>query len=90
MYEKIRVFFLQYRTFDRVELVTINGVEVLNPKVADDREVLVSAIAEAANWAALPSFHLYDPTCSGRPFVGGGLTRKSKRQLARGGLYGGE
>ena len=66
---------------DRVELVTIDGVEVLNPKVADDREVLISAIAEAGELGtALPSFHLYDtePAPVAR-LLAEGLTRKSKR-----------
>ena len=32
---------------DRVEFITIEGVEVVNPTDADDRETLVQAIAEA-------------------------------------------
>ena len=66
---------------DRVELVTIEGVEVFNPTVADDREYLVSAIAEAGELGtALPSFHLYDsePAPVAR-LLAEGLTRKSKR-----------
>ena len=66
---------------DRVELVTIEGVEVFNPTVADDREYLVSAIAGAGELGTtLPSFHLYDsePAPVAR-LLAEGLTRKSKR-----------
>ena len=66
---------------DRVEFVTVDGIEVLNPTLADDREILVHAIAEAGELAtALPSFHLYDtePAPVAR-LLAEGLTRKSKR-----------
>ncbi|MEK9773780.1 MAG: hypothetical protein VW576_09485 [Opitutae bacterium] len=66
---------------DRVEFITMDGVEVLNPTDADDREALVHAIAEAGELAtALPSFMLYDtdpaPVAC---LLAEGLTRKSKR-----------
>lgn len=66
---------------DRVEFITINGVEALNPTDPDDREKLVQAIAEADELgSALPSFHLYDasPAPLAR-LLAEGLTRKTKR-----------
>jgi len=66
---------------DRVEFITIKGVEVLNPTDADDRERLVQAIAEAGELGtALPSFHLYDsPPAPIARLLAEGLTRKTKR-----------
>ena len=66
---------------DRVEFITLEGVEMLNPTDADDREVLVQAIAEADELGtALPSFHLYDknPASIAR-LLAEGFTRKAKR-----------
>ena len=66
---------------DRVEFITLEGVEMLNPTDADDRESLVQAIAEADELGtALPSFHLYDekPAPVAR-LLAEGLTRKTKR-----------
>jgi len=66
---------------DRVELVSIDGVEVLNPTHADDRESLVDAIAQATELVtALPSFRLYNeaPAPVAR-LLAEGLTRKVKR-----------
>ena len=66
---------------DRVEFITIEGVEVVNPTDADDRETLVQAIAEAGEvGSALPSFQLYDqPPAPVARLLAEGLTRKSKR-----------
>ena len=66
---------------DRVEFITIEGVEVVNPTDADDREILVQAIAEAGEvGSALPSFQLYDqPPAPVARLLAEGLTRKSKR-----------
>lgn len=66
---------------DRVEFITIEGVEVVNPTDADDRESLVQAIAEAGEiGSALPSFQLYDqPPAPVARLLAEGLTRKSKR-----------
>jgi len=66
---------------DHVELLSVDGVEVLDPTVADDREILVSAIAEANEiGSALPSFQLYDsPPAPVARLLAEGLTRKSKR-----------
>ena len=66
---------------DRVEFITLDGVQMLNPTDADDRESLVQAIAEADELGtALPSFHLYDekPAPVAR-LLAEGLTRKTKR-----------
>ncbi len=66
---------------DRVEFVTVDGVEVLDPTNADDREVLVSALSEAGEiGTAIPSFLSYDaePAPVAR-LLAEGLTRKSKR-----------
>ncbi|MDA0724672.1 MAG: hypothetical protein O3B25_10465, partial [Verrucomicrobia bacterium] len=44
-----------------VETICVEGVEILNPLVDEDREALVRAISEASELAtALPSFTLYD------------------------------
>jgi mannitol-1-phosphate 5-dehydrogenase len=44
-----------------VETICVEGVEILNPLVDEDRKVLVRAISEASELAtALPSFTLYD------------------------------
>ena len=66
---------------NRVEFITIEGVEVVNPTDADDREILVQAIAEAGEvGSALPSFQLYDqPPAPVARLLAEGLTRKSKR-----------
>ena len=40
---------------DRVEFVTVDGIEVLNPTLADDREILVHAIAEAGELGNRPA-----------------------------------
>lgn len=46
---------------DRLETVRVEGVEVLNPLVPEDRVALLAAIAQAAELAtALPSYTLYD------------------------------
>ena len=66
---------------DRVEFVTVSGVQALNPTDSDDREELVGAIARASELGtALPSFHLYDsPPAPVARLLAEGLTRKSKR-----------
>ena len=66
---------------DRVEFTTIEDVEVVNPTISDDREILVQAIAEAGEiGSALPSFHLYDkPPAPIAGLLAEGLTRKCKR-----------
>ena len=66
---------------DRVEFITLEGVEVVNPTDADDRETLVQAIAEAGEiGSALPSFQLYDqPPAPVARLLAEGLTRKCKR-----------
>jgi mannitol-1-phosphate 5-dehydrogenase len=44
-----------------VETICVEGVEILNPLVDEDRKVLVRAMSEASELAtALPSFTLYD------------------------------
>ena len=66
---------------DRVEFITIEGIDVLNPTVADDREALIQSISEAGEiGSALPSFQLYDqPPAPIARILAEGLTRKSKR-----------
>ncbi|MFP6899567.1 MAG: hypothetical protein VCA36_01405 [Opitutales bacterium] len=48
-------------TATSVETCSVEGVEILNPLVSEDRKILLQAIAEASELAtALPSFTLYD------------------------------
>ncbi|MEK9784233.1 MAG: hypothetical protein VW312_06275 [Opitutales bacterium] len=78
---------------DRVEFTTIEDVEVVNPTISDDREILVQAIAEAGEiGSALPSFHLYDkPPAPIARLLAEGLTRKCKRpQLPSAVVYAAE
>jgi mannitol-1-phosphate 5-dehydrogenase len=66
---------------DRVELVSVENVEVLNPLDPDNRETLIQAVAEAKELVtALPSFRLYneEPAPAAR-LLAEGLTRKCKR-----------
>jgi len=66
---------------DRVELVSMDGVEVLNPLNADDRESLLEAVADSSELVtALPSFRLYnEPPSPVARLLAEGLTRKLKR-----------
>ena len=66
---------------DRVEFITIDGVEVFNPTQADERECLIEAIAQSGEiGSALPSFQMYDlPPAPVARLLAEGLTRKSKR-----------
>ena len=46
---------------DRIDQVTVNGIEIYNPRVPDDRVKIVEAIAQADEMAtALPSVNFYD------------------------------
>ena len=46
---------------DRVKTLQVEGLEILNPSVPEDRKKLVHAIGEAQELCtALPSFKLYD------------------------------
>ena len=63
-----------------IEPVHVEGVEILNPLVEEDRAALVQAIAEASELAtALPSFRLYDAgEASVAKLLAQGLTEKLK------------
>lgn len=46
---------------DRLETVCVEGVEIFNPLIPEDRAALIAAIAEASELStALPSYNLYD------------------------------
>ena len=54
-------YFCNIAESDRVRVIKIEGVEIYNPMVLEDRVKLVRAIAEAQEiCTALPSFTLYD------------------------------
>jgi mannitol-1-phosphate 5-dehydrogenase len=51
---------LNIATPDGIEQVTVEGIEIFNPRVPADREALVAAVAEAAEaGTALPSVRFY-------------------------------
>lgn len=66
---------------DHVQSVTVRGVEMLNPRVAADRQRLVEAIASADEMAtALPSVRFYDLDASSVvPLLGEALGRGGKK-----------
>jgi len=66
---------------DRVEFITLDDIEVLNPTHTQDRETLIQAIAEAGEvGTALPSFHLYDKEPAPvAQLLAKGFTRKVKQ-----------
>jgi mannitol-1-phosphate 5-dehydrogenase len=65
-----------------IDRVPIHGVEILNPTVAEDRETLIEAVADASEIAtALPSIRFYD---TGKPsdvaaILAAGFERKANR-----------
>jgi len=77
-----------------IEQHEIKGVEIFNPRVADDRQALVEAIAEAAEIAtALPSVKFYGSGQAGDvvDILGRGLKQKlDNAALPRAVIYTGE
>jgi mannitol-1-phosphate 5-dehydrogenase len=71
-------YFCNIAHADRLQQRKIDGIEIYNPLVPDDREKLVSAIAEAQEMCtALPSFKLYDMgETSVAKLISDGLKRK--------------
>ncbi len=54
-------YFCNIAESDRVRVIKIEGIEIYNPMVLEDRVKLIEAIAEAQEMCtALPSFTLYD------------------------------
>ncbi len=78
---------------DRVERADVGPVEVLNPRVAEDREALVAAVAEARELAtALPSVNAFggaEPADTAR-VLADGLRRKAAIDGPRAVVYAAE
>ena len=72
-------YFCNVAGISSVETICVKDVEILNPLVGEDRNVLVRAISEASELAtALPSFTLYDVgEASVAALLGEGLSIKA-------------
>lgn len=70
---------------DRIETVTIPGVRVLNPLVAEDRKELVEAVAEADEFGtAVPSVEFFDKHGPASPWkcLADGFALRDKKRPA--------
>ncbi len=76
-------YFLNVAESDRIRVERIEGLEILNPLVGEDRERLVEAVAEASELCtALPSYQLYDEgRASVARLLAEGLSQKKDRKI---------
>ncbi len=78
---------------DRVEVVEVGPIEILNPAVDDDRRALIEAIAEAQEIAtAVPSVSFYRSSSTGsiHRLLALGLVEKCRRSGPRAIIYAAE
>ena len=78
------IYTLNIACADRIERVSVGGVELYNPREPADREAVIAAIGQADEMAtALPSVNFFDspePWCVARMLADGLSRRKAKKQ----------